>query len=478
MSSSRRLPRATPESQGITSRAILRFVDEIEAGGHELHSFMLLRHGRIVAEGWWQPYAPELPHMLFSLTKSFTSTAVGLAIGEGRLSLDETVVSFFPDDLPGEVGDNLAAMRVRHLLSMTTGHATDSMPALETSPDGNWPRAFLARPVEHAPGTHFLYDTGASHILSAIVQRRTGCRLSEYLAPRLFGPLGIRGVMWEEDPRGTNVGGYGLNLGTEDIAAFGQLFLQRGIWQGARLVDEGWIDQATAKQVENGTDSESDWAQGYGFQFWRSRHGAYRGDGAFGQYCLVMPDQDAVLAITAGLPDMQRPLDVVWRTLLPAMASAPLPDEPVAQGELARCLDSLRLAWPEGLDTATAAGLAGGRTYVFEPNELHLATMRFDFVARGCTLTAQDPRGIHTLVIGDRHRPAASRTTLFERPAAVMAAGAWAAEDSYVALARAYLTPFSFSFRITFRGSELALETRPNVGFGPIRPVRLRGRAA
>src|SRR5438309_10018930 len=315
----RKLPRIRPEAVGIAPAALLAFVDAAEQKVGGLHSFMLLRHGQVAAEGWWSPYAPQHAHMLFSLSKSFTSTALGLAISEGRLTLDAPVLSFFSSDAPAKVSENLATMRVRHLLTMSTGHDKDATGPTTSAPDGNWVKAFLALPVEHPPGTHFVYNSAASYMLSAIVQQLTGITLLEYLRPRLFGPLGIEGATWETCPRGINKGGWGLSVKTEDIARFGQLYLQKGQWKGRQLVPESWVAEATSKQISNGTGETSDWTQGYGYQFWRCRHGAYRGDGAFGQYCLVMPQQDAVLAITSGVGDMQAVLNAVWDHLLPAM---------------------------------------------------------------------------------------------------------------------------------------------------------------
>src|SRR4051794_1553355 len=197
MSSDSQLPYATPESQGVASSAILAFVEAAEREIDALHSFMLLRHGHVLAEGWWAPYEAERPHMLFSLSKSFTSSAIGLAVAEGRLSVDDRVLSFFPDDAPAEPGENLAAMRVHDLLSMSTGHAVDTTPFMRQDPGSNWAKAFLARPVEHTPGTHFVYNSGATYMLSAIIQQLTGMTLLEYLRPRLLTPLGIEQATWE-----------------------------------------------------------------------------------------------------------------------------------------------------------------------------------------------------------------------------------------------------------------------------------------
>ena len=256
-----------------------------------LHSFMLLRGGKVVAEGWWYPYNPDSPHRLYSLSKSFTSTAVGLAVEEGLMSLDDLVLDHFPEEAPAEPDENLAAMRVRDLLRMNTGHLKEQADAFWSTERDTWAESFLAVPVGLKPGTHFVYNTGATYMAGLMVQRLTGGTLIDYLTPRLFAPLGIEGATWQSDDEGYNVGGWGLRIRTEDIARFGQLLLQRGMWDGRRLLPEWWVAEATALQTANGSDPDSDWDQGYGYQFWRCRHNAYRGDGAFGQYCIVMPDQ-------------------------------------------------------------------------------------------------------------------------------------------------------------------------------------------
>src|SRR5205085_7858891 len=231
---------------------------------------------------------------LYSLSKSFTSTAVGLAIAEGKLSLDDEMVKLFPDDVPPSTGNNLRLMRVSDLLRMSTGQQTEP----PRKPDEVWTRTFLAHQVPFKPGTHFLYNTSATYMLSAAVQKATGQTLLDYLKPRLFDPLGIENPTWEKSPQGISTGGYGLSVRTEDIAKFGQLYLQKGKWNGRQLVPEAWVGAATARQTSNGSNPRSDWDQGYGYQFGRRRRGAYRGDGAVGQVWVVLPEQDAVVAIT------------------------------------------------------------------------------------------------------------------------------------------------------------------------------------
>ncbi len=480
------LPRSSPEAQGIPSAAIAAFVEAVEQHNCGLHSFMLLRHGAIVAEGWWAPYGPDDPHMLFSLSKSFTSTAVGMAVAEGRLSIDDPVLSFFPQEAPRKPGENLAAMRVRHLLSMSTGHDHDTTEHFYRRPDGNWPKAFLARPVAHPPGTHFLYNTGATYMLSAIIQRVTGQTLLDYLGPRLFAPLGIEGATWETCPRGVNTGGFGLSIKTEDIARFGQLYLQRGAWQGRQLVPEAWVAAASAKQVSNEMNTEIDWQQGYGYQFWRCRHGAYRGDGAFGQFCVILPEQDAVIAITAGTPNMQAVLDLVWEHLLPALGPAPLPEDGPTHAALGLKLASLALPVVPGAPLTTLAAQVSGQWYAFDGPRTPWQALTFEFQGGQALCTMRDQFGEHPVACGQGAwvngitawnltlSPSKTRTAPQSQP--VAASGAWIAADTYEMKLVYTTTPFCLTLTCTFGHDKLRLKPRVNVSFGPTEFPQLTGR--
>ncbi|HJZ58035.1 MAG TPA: serine hydrolase, partial [Gemmataceae bacterium] len=365
------LPRSSPESQGVSSQAVLAFVEAADKDLDSLHGFMLVRHGHVVAEGWWAPYAPGTPHSLFSLSKSFTSTAVGLAVAEGKLSIDDPVLKFFPDEAPAEPSANLKAMRLSDLLRMSTGQQAE--PARKA--DEPWAKTFLAQPVPFKPGTHFLYNTSATYMLSGAVHKATGQTVLDYLRPRLFDPLGIEKPTWEASPQGITAGGYGLSIRTEDIAKFGQLYLQKGKWNGKQLVPEAWVEAATARQTSNGSNPKSDWDQGYGYQFWRCRHGAYRGDGAFGQFCVVLPEQDAVIAITAGVRDMQAVLNLVWDNLLPGLRPAPLALDEAARAKLERTLKGLSLRVPAGKGTPPKVA---GRKYVFPANDRKLESITLE----------------------------------------------------------------------------------------------------
>ncbi len=344
--SEKNLPRSTPEAQGISSQAIRDYVEAADRTVNTEHSFMIVRHGHVIAEGWWKPEAADKPHVLWSLSKSFNSTAVGLAIADGKLNLDDPVLKFFPADAPAEPSDNLKAMTVRDLLTMTCGHDTEPK-SVTGAPSV---KQFLAHPVPHKPGTHFQYNTMGSYTLSAIVTKVTGQTELEYLKPRLFEPLGIENPKWDASPEGNSLGGYGLWLRTEDIAKFGQLYLRKGKWEGKQLIPEQWVAEATKKQVPNDQESHSkigvDWLQGYGFQFWRCTHNAFRGDGRGGQLCVVIPDKDVVVAITADTANFQGEMNAIWDKLFPAFKDEPLPDDAAGQKQLAEVVAKLE-AHPE-----------------------------------------------------------------------------------------------------------------------------------
>jgi CubicO group peptidase (beta-lactamase class C family) len=305
-----------------------------------LHSIMILKHGDVVFEKWFNGQTAQTPHAMYSVSKTFTATAVGLAINEGKLKLNDPVIKFFPDKLPAEPSDNLKAMTVRDLLTMTCGHDTEFKTApvtaaakagIEKVPD--WAEGFLSWPVLHKPGEYYLYNSLGTYMLSAIVQKVTGEKLIDYLDTRLFQPLHIARPEWQESPQGINCGGWGLFLKTEDMAKMGQLFLQKGKWNGKQIVPADWLNEMSSYQVPSapsGTRFEdlekaglnkdnNEWVQGYGYQMWVCRHNAYRADGFAGQYIMVFPDRDAVLVLTTSSSLYQPYIDLIWEYLLPIL---------------------------------------------------------------------------------------------------------------------------------------------------------------
>jgi CubicO group peptidase (beta-lactamase class C family) len=311
------LPRSTPSAQGVAASGVAAFVDALEAHpAIDPHSLMLVRHGHVVAEGWWAPFTPDRLHLLYSLSKTFLSTAVGFAVQEGLLSLDDAVADHFPefrDQLP----EASRRILVRHALAMASGHAIDMATTSITTDPLEPVRGFLLHAPEHEPGTWFTYNQPANYSVAAIVQRAAGTDLVGYLRPRLLDPLGVEPVSWQQYPSGRSLGFSGLHATTETIAKLGQVHLADGVWDGEQVLPEGWAAEVREKRVDTDREGNPDWAQGYGFQVWIARHG-YRGDGAYGQYCLILPEQDAVVAITSAEEDMQSVLDAVWAHLLPA----------------------------------------------------------------------------------------------------------------------------------------------------------------
>ena len=292
-----------------------------------LHSIMILKHGEVVLEKWFNGESAEKPHVMHSVSKTFTATAVGLAINEGKLSLSDPVVKFFPDKLPAQPSELLKAMTVRDLLTMTCGHDT------EPARGDDWEREFLAWPVVHKPGEYYLYNSLGTYMLAAIVQKVTGEKLIDYLDTRLFQPLHFDRPQWDESPQGIHCGGWGLYLKTEDMAKMGQLFLQEGKWNGEQIVPAAWLKEMSSYQVPSapsGTRFEdlekaglnkdnNEWVQGYGYQMWICRHNAFRADGFAGQYIMVFPDRDAVLVLTTSSSLYQPYIDLIWQYLLPIL---------------------------------------------------------------------------------------------------------------------------------------------------------------
>ncbi|RPE75142.1 MULTISPECIES: serine hydrolase [unclassified Frondihabitans] len=313
------LPRTRPSAVGIDAAGIAALVDALEStAGVEPHSLMVLRHGQVAAEGWWAPYSAERQHLLYSISKSFTSTAVGFAIAEGLFSLDDTVISHFPE-LDAEITDEKSRrIRVRHLLAMASGHREETVARAYSIDPVDLVRGFLLMPPDEEPGTLFCYNQPCTFTLGAIVQRLSGQSLTDYLRPRLFDPLGIGEVGWQTDASGRQLGFSGFYAPTVALAKLAQLYLQRGMWEGEQILPASWVDDATVSHIDNSNHGDKDWGQGYGFQFWMARHG-YRGDGAYGQFAVVLPEHDVVIAITGQTPDMQAVLDAVWKNLLPAI---------------------------------------------------------------------------------------------------------------------------------------------------------------
>lgn len=475
-------PRATPESQGVSSEAIRALASALDERVDAPHSLMLLRHGNVIAEGWWEPTRREDLHILYSLTKSFNATGIGLARDAGLLDLDDPVAKFFPEVDESTLDPNMRAMRIRDLLTMTTGHVDDTMDRLRAREDGQWARAFLNTAPEFPPGIHFRYNSGASYMLTAILQRATGEKAIDYLRPRLLDPLGIGEVFWGESPEGVNLGGGGMMARTEDIARFGQLYLQKGVWRGKRILSEGWVEMASDRQTSSGSGAAGNWNHGYGFQFWRNKPLGYRADGAFGQFCFILPERDLVLAITSGTGDMGGVMDIVWETLLPTLSDEPLPENPSARARLEARLASLSLPTQEGAASSRIAKRVSGKRIVFTENEQGIEAVTLDFGGERAVATFEDQDGTHAIACGygawakgktDFNKRISN---LFDYPGqSVAGSGGWTAEDTFVARIFFSQTPYRIDFSFRFEGDAVYLDAQHNLRWGETKRPQIVG---
>lgn len=392
--------RVSPGAVGLSAAAIEAFVDELESGFTEPHGLMILRHGKVCAEGWWSPYAPGIRHGLQSLSKTYAATAVGIACTEGILHLDESVSAIFPDEMPAEVSENLCKLTVRDVLCMGTGMET--MPR----PSANWIREFLATPVLHEPGSAFFYNSTGSTLLAAMVRRRSGETLKQYLATRLFDKIGIDATnfLMTTMPDGTEVGGGGFFATTEDNLRLMLLYHNGGVWAGERILSEKYVNLATSKQIDTASEAIGnppalDNFVGYGFQIWMCRHpGCYRADGAFGQYSIVHPKLDMIVSIneTAGSAHWaQKTLDCVWR-FFERLESEPFVADEAADARLLARMRRLSLPKPNYQPHGDRAGFEGtfvtlsGKLVFGEATGSMMGGMPLPAEVAGCTIRFLD----------------------------------------------------------------------------------------
>ncbi|MFC3748149.1 serine hydrolase domain-containing protein [Paenibacillus sp. GCM10012306] len=292
----------------------------IRDSGLNVFGIRVLQQGKLLGK---VAFAEDIRRIQHSVSKSFTAMAAGLAIEEGKLSLDTKLKDLFPEypPLPGVTDTSMqpGELTLYNLLRMSSGHDDPpfKMEERPTMPEKDWVKYYLSLPLDRKPGEKFMYSSGDTIMISAMIQEAVGETVKDYLVPRLFAPLGIHDVYWETTPLGRTLGCAGLVINTEELSRFGQLLLQRGSWEGKQLVPAEWIDYVTGKRIDN--DGSADWGQGYGGQFWMCTHHAYRADGAYGQFCIVLPDKQAVIAINSQEENMQALLDAVWSEIWPQL---------------------------------------------------------------------------------------------------------------------------------------------------------------
>lgn len=489
------LQRTTPWEVGIDSGKLTKLYEFLAKPEMGLHSFMVVRHGKVASEAWWAPYAPEKPHTLFSSSKTFTGLAVGFAVQDGLLSLNDRVVDFFPERLPAKTCENMEKMRVRHLLTMTTGFAKDPHDFPWPRPDDvlatgphcchmgidqpqiDWIRNFFDHYVAYEPGTSFAYCTHASYMLSAVVQKVVGKTVSEYLNEKLFRPLGIGTPFWQSSPDGCSVGGWGLMLTTEQLATVGQWMLNGGNWNGEQLLSQAWIKDATSVHITMEHLDEPGIA-GYGYQIWiDQRQGAYYFRGAFGQICIVIPGKNMVIAYTGGSSAQarQEALEQIWNLLIePAGDVLPAPENSLALERLTGSL-CIRPAFGAPSWETKQAALWNKKHYIFGDNRLNFTDLSLEFACRpgqcdyltlglnGRQFTV--PVGYNTWLRGKTCVPTEQTDTdvsiIFEN---VSCSGAWNGDHYHIRLCFDE-TSYINELDITFRQGGVQLHHTRNCSF-------------
>jgi CubicO group peptidase (beta-lactamase class C family) len=475
------LRRGSCEDAGISEQAIQELVTKLDKYG--CHSLSVIRNGIIAAEGWWDPYKAENTHTMFSVSKSFTSIAIGFAVDEGLLSVEDKVLSFFPDVLPSPPCENMQRMEVKHLLTMSTGHGSAldfgwKATAYNVEDRGlanDHVYTFLSSYVPLTPGTEFHYNTSGTFMLGAILHRLTGKTVVDYLRPRLLDPLEITEIFSEKDTKGLNPAGFGFQVRTHDLAKFGYFLLNRGKWNDKQLLSESWIDDATSKQIETVPTNAKDhpqWKAGYGYQFWRCSDGkSYRADGLFGQFAIVTPSLNSVITLTCGSPETPKILDAVFEVLSAGFSG----NAKSSATPLVERVQTLTMPLPQGEPQCDLKSLPA--KYELSENMLHITAVKFDLGGntvefwkgdRHCTISIGKGRWLISKAGNDPYGMA-------DYFGDVACAGSWI-EDKLVLKFIHVVTPFTDTFEFSFKEDSLTgtflrfpCDVRPDCKFIGIR---------
>jgi CubicO group peptidase (beta-lactamase class C family) len=469
--------RSKPDEEDVSVQGLVAFLDQVQNDNFELHSFMLWRHGRVIAEGWWAPYRSDRIHMMHSLTKSVTACAVGLALADGRFGLHDKVISFFKDELPATISDNLAAMTVEDLLTMRTGHAAMTSGSVWRQISTSWVAEFFKIPVVYTPGTRYVYTSAATYMLSAIISKTTGMATRDYLEPRVFQPLGISGYQWPLGPNGISPGANGLSWRTGDSLKLGVLHVRDGAWNDKQILPREWVAAVQAQHVPGQ----------YGYQWWLGPEGAYYANGLFGQFSFVFPRHDAVLAITAAIPPGRGFTKVIFKHFPAILSETALSAaDPAEIAAFKTRAASLELLPPVRATSSPIAAKVSGKTFMADANEDEVQSLRLDFSADQCVFALKDNLGVHTVTAGLRERiegdttmPGAKLHHEYELDRMrVVAGGEWRDDNTFVMTWVFVESAFRDTVVCRFDGGNLTFERSVNVNSGPLaRPV-LHGRLA
>ncbi|MBR5586327.1 MAG: serine hydrolase [Clostridia bacterium] len=341
--------KVTPESCGVDSRDLLKMIEGMEdmPEEKETHGFMLIRHGKLLTEGWFSPYTEDMPHILFSDTKTFTQLAIGFMVREGLVTIEDKIADYFPDKLTEATSEYNKNLKIKHLLMMATGHPGNAVHARGKFSDEEYDklREFFASETIDEPGTVFQYENIASYVLSNLVSRLTGKNIVEYLKPRFLDPLDIAVDYYSADENGVCMGYSGFRITLEALAKVGQFFLDEGVWEGKQILPKEWCRQAISKHAECIGPCGSDWNQGYAWHLWRGRYNTARLCGAYGQMCVIAPDLDLIFATNSGANynRLQYILDNFYENVMLKIKDEPLEENQVGNIKLENKISRLKL---------------------------------------------------------------------------------------------------------------------------------------
>jgi len=461
----------TPEENGLSSRDILRLVHDLENSGTEMHGLIVLRHGKSVAEGWWAPYAPGAVHGSQSLSKTVTGTAFGIALAEGLLHVEDRLIDIFPEFVPENPGPWLADLKMRHILTMSSGMETQ--PAV-TDPD--WIRKFFQMPILHAPGSAFYYNSIACLMVGACIRKKTGLGLTDYLRPRLFEKIGIDAdnIRWYCHEDGLENGSGGIVTSTEDNARLMQLYMNGGVWGGQRILPEEWVRMATSMQNDHFSSHAADEPViGYGGMMWL-RDNAYYADGAMGQLAIGFPKTGIVISVnqTCADPDSNKRMSAALFGFAACVGDEPLPQDPQALAELEHRMRTLALPAPNYAPDATAAAKISGKRcrvergrVAFFPEDLAIynrnyhdavSAFRFEFSRGVLKLTIESESGVHEALAGMDGRPRSNSLTCGMPTQDVLLSASWT--DSFTLLLQIRWLEVCRTREIEFRFTDECVE--------------------
>ena len=439
--------RITPEQAGIPSSAISAFLDKMEEKGIVLHSFLIVKDGNLCLEAYWKPFDKDFKHRLYSSSKSFTSVAIGILIGEGKLSLDDKAISFFPDKVPADVSPLLAMTTIRDLLRMASPYAKG---ATYTPMDPDWGDTMFAAETNHYPGTVYQYDTTATTMLCMIVKRITGEDIIDYLKPRLFDHIGIsRETTCVKTPCGYDWGGSGVLATPRDFARFATICLNMGKHEGKELIPEWYMREATSKQIDNrSAQTHPESCFGYGYQFWMTRYNGFATTGMGCQLSINLPEYGCSFVFTGdtqsipnGYPAYVYP--AVWDFLYPHLTKkCPLPENPEAYQALCDRVANLSVPTTEGDMTSPLAEKVNGKEYILQENPMKISRIKFTFEGDEGVMAYTNATGDHEIRFGFGHqvRGIFPETHYFDAQIGVPAnrgydiitSGAWTVNDSLI----------------------------------------------